>query len=144
VSSEILIYIGGSYQLVWALTHFLFPKQLDWDNALAKLDDFNRILMLIFSKLLLVFYLGTALISFIYASELLDTDIGLAVLIFLSSYWLVRALLQVQYFGFGRANTLNVQLSSSGASNQTISYILFVVFLIGTALYLAPVLLTRF
>lgn len=141
--NEILVYVGGSYQLVWALAHFLFPKQLNWENALAPLDDFNRLLMLIFSKLLLVFYLGTALICFIYARELLDTGLGLAVLIFLSAYWLVRALLQVQYFGFRKANTLNVQLSSSGVSNQTISYILFVTFLIGSGLYLAPVLLTR-
>lgn len=143
MKTETLIYIGGSYQLVWALAHFQFPKQLDWENALATVDDFNRILMLIFSKLLLVFYLGTALICFIYARELLDTGIGLAVLIFLSSYWLVRALLQVQYFGFRKANTLNVQLSSSGVSNQTISCILFIIFLMGSGLYLAPVVLTK-
>jgi hypothetical protein len=86
----------------------------------------------------------TALICFIHARELLDTNLGLAVLLFLSAYWLVRALLQVQYFGFKRANTLNVQLSSSGVSNQTISYILFVLFLLGSGLYLAPVVLTRF
>ncbi len=88
MNTEILIYIGGSYQLLWALAHFQFPKQLDWEHALATLDDFNRILMLIFSKLLLGFYVGTALICFMYARELLDTDIGLAVLIFLSSYCL--------------------------------------------------------
>ena len=144
MASEILIYIGGSYLLVWALTHFYFPKLLDWENALATLDDFNRILMLIFSKLLLFFYLGTALICFIYAGELPDTDLGLALLIFLSLYWLVRALLQVKYFGFRKANTLNVQLSSSDVSNQTISYILFITFLIGFGLFLAPVVITRF
>ena len=144
MNAEILIYIGGSYQLGWAFAHFRFPRQLDWENALATLDDFNRILMLIFSKLLLVFYLVTALICFIFAGELPDTDIGLAVLIFLSLYWLVRALLQVQYFGFRKANTLNVQLSSSDVSNQTISYILFITFLMGFGLFLAPVVITRF
>jgi hypothetical protein len=143
MNTEILVYIGGAYQLVWAFTHFLFPKQLDWGNALATLDDFNRILMLIFSKLLLVFYLGTAIICFIYARELLDTNVGLAVLIFLSVYWLVRALLQVQYFGFSKANTLNVKLSSSDVSNQTISCILFITFLMGSGLFLAPVLITK-
>jgi len=142
--AEVLIYIGGAYQLTWVLAHFQFPKQLDWKNALATLDDFNRILMLIFSKLLLFFYLGTALICFIFAGELPDTDIGLAVLIFLSLYWLVRALLQVQYFGFRKANTLNVQLSPNDVSNQTISYILFIIFMIGFGLFLAPVVLTRF
>ena len=141
---EILIYIGGAYQLVWALSHLLFPKQLDWENALAPLDDFNRILMLIFSKLLLFFYLGTALICFAFTRELLETDIGIAVLIFLSSYWLVRALLQIQYFGLKKANTLNVQLSSSGVSNQTISYILFIGFLMGFGLFLSPVILTKY
>ncbi len=144
MSTETLVYVGGSYQLVWALAHFRLPKQLDWARALATLDDFNRILMLIFSKLLLAFYLGTALICFIHARELLETDIGSAVLIFLSAYWLVRALLQVHYFGLRRANTLNVQLSPGGVSNQTISYILLVIFLMGSGLYLAPVVLTRF
>ena len=139
MASEILIYIGGSYQLVWAFAHFKFPKQLDWGNALAKLDDFNRILMLIFSKLLLFFYLSTALICIMYARELPDTDIGEAVLLFLSLYWLMRALFQVQYFGFRKANTLNVQLSTSDVSNQTISYILFIGFLIGFGLFLAPI-----
>ena len=143
MNTEILVYIGGAYQLVWALSHFLFPKQLDWENTLATLDDFNRILMLIFSKLLLVFYLGTALICFIYASDLLDTNVGLAVLVFLSIYWLARTLLQVQYFGFKKANSLNVQLSSSGTSNQTVSTILFTIFLMGSGLFLAPVLITK-
>ena len=138
---EVLLYIGGAYQLLWAFAHFKIPKQLDWGNALAALDDFNRILMLIFSKLLLFFYLGTALICFIYARELADTDAGLAVLIFLAIYWLVRALLQVQYFGFRKADTLNVKLSSADVSNQVISYILFVTFMFGFALFLAPALL---
>ncbi|GEM_PF-1350383 len=138
---QVLLYIGGVYQLLWAFAHFKFPKQLDWGNALAALDDFNRILMLIFSKLLLFFYLGTALICFIFARELADTNAGLAVLIFLSIYWLVRALLQVQYFGFRKADTLNVKLSSADVSNQVISYILFVTFMLGFALFLAPALL---
>ena len=144
MGTEILVYIGGAYQLLWAFAHFQLPKQLDWENALAGVDDFNRILMLIFSKLLLVFYVGTALICFVYAGELMTTGVGSAVLVFLSVYWLVRALLQVQYFGLKRANTLNVQLSSSGVSNQTISYILLVIFLLGSLLYLVPVVLMRF
>jgi hypothetical protein len=144
MKAQVLIYVGGLYQLVWALAHYQFPKQLDWENALAPLDDFNRVLMLIFSKLLLVFYLGTALICFVYATALLDTGVGLAILVFLSLYWLARALLQVHYFGFARADTLNVQLSSSGVSNRTVSWILFALFLMGTGLFLAPVVLTRF
>lgn len=143
MNTEILVYIGGAYQLIWAFAHLRFPKQLDWNNTLATLDDFNRILMLIFSKLLLFFYLGTAVICFVYASDLLDTDVGLAILVFLSAYWLVRALLQVQHFGLNKANTLNIKLSTSDVSNQTISYILLVTFLIGTGLYLAPVIITK-
>jgi hypothetical protein len=143
MNTEILVYVGGAYQLLWAFAHFRFPKQLDWENALAVLDDFNRILMLIFSKLLLVFYLGTALLCFAYSRELLDTGVGSAVLVFLSFYWLVRALLQVQHFGLRKADELNVQLSPSDVSNRAISYILLVVFLLGSGLFLAPVVLLR-
>jgi len=144
MNTEILVYIGGAYQVTWIIAHLMFPKQFDWKNTLAPLDDFNRFLMLIFSKLLLVFYLGTAVICFIYASDLLDTDLGIAILIFLSAYWLVRTLLQVQHFGFEKANRMNVQMSSSGTSNRTISTILFFIFLMGTALFLAPVLIAKF
>jgi uncharacterized membrane protein len=143
MTAEVLVYIGGAYQLVWALSHLMFPKLLKWETALAPMDDFNRYLMLIFSKLLLFFYLGTALICFIYARELPDTDTGLAVLIFLSLYWLVRAILQVQHFGFKKADMMNVKMSTSNTSNQTISYILFIMFLVGCGLYLAPVLVTK-
>ncbi len=129
--------------MLWALSHLLFPKMLDWGNALAPLDDFNRVLMLIFSKLLLFFYLGTALICFIYARELRDTDIGIAVLAFLSAYWLVRALLQVQHFGLRKTSRLNVKLSARDVSNQTVSIILFVMFLAGFGLFLAPVIIAK-
>ncbi len=143
MADEILVYIGGAYQVTWIISHLMFPRIFDWPNTLAKLDDFNRYLMLIFSKLLLVFYLGTTVICFVYADDLLDTNLGLAILIFLAVYWLVRALLQVQYFGFERANSMNVQMSSSDTSNKTISIILFFIFLTGTALFLAPVLITK-
>lgn len=140
---EVLIYIGGAYLLLWALSHLMFPKLLNWRTTLSPLDDFNRYLMLIFSKLLLFFYLGTAIICFIYAGELTDTDIGLAILIFLSLYWLVRAILQVQHFGFKKADTMNVKMSAGNVSNRTISYILLIMFLVGFAIYLAPVLIAK-
>jgi len=143
MEAEPLIYVGGAYQLIWALAHGLFPRQLDWKNALATLDDFNRILMLIFSKLLLVFYVGTALICFLHARELVSTALGATVLIFLSLYWFARALLQVQYFGLRSANALNVRLSSGDVSNETVSYVLFGVFLAGVVIFLAPLVLTR-
>ncbi len=143
MAAEILVYIGGAYQVTWIISHLMFPRVFDWANTLASLDDFNRYLMLIFSKLLLVFYLGTAVICFVYADDLLDTDMGIAILIFLAVYWLVRALLQVQYFGFERANSMNVQMASGGTSNRAISIILFLIFLTGTGLFLAPVLFSR-
>ncbi len=143
MAAEILVYIGGAYQVTWIISHLMFPRIFDWKNTLASLDDFNRYLMLILSKLLLVFYLGTAVFCFVYADDLVDTDLGIALLIFLAIYWLVRALLQVQYFGFERANSMNVHMSSSDTSNKTISIILFFIFLMGTALFLAPVLLSE-
>lgn len=143
MAAEVMIYIGGAYLLLWALSHLMFPKLLKWGTTLASLDDFNRYLMLIFSKLLLFFYLGTALILFIYAGDLADTDVGLAILIFLSLYWLVRAVLQIQHFGFKKADKMNVKMSTGNVSNQTISYILLGMFLIGFAIYLAPVLIIK-
>ena len=138
MSLDAAIYAGGVVQLLSALVHIYLPKELDREEAVP--DELYRITLLMFSKLLLVFYLGTAVICFFYAEELRTTGLGAAILIFLSCYWLMRALFQVQYFGFRRANELNVMAPSSGISNQTLSTILFFVFLLSCVPFIVPVI----
>ena len=140
---EILLYIGAVYHLAWALFDFFWPKIFDWENTLASLDDIQRILPPLTSRMLVVLYLGIAYISLFHTKDLLVTDLGGTVLVFVSVYWAVRAILQVRYIGFRKANELNVAFSSyapnlpiKNLSNKTISSILLMEFVTASALYL--------
>ena len=139
MSLDAVVYVGGVVQLTSGLVHIGLSKTLDQEEAVP--DELYRITLLIFSKLLLVFYLGTACICFFYTKELTTTSLGSALLVFLSLYWFMRAVLQVQYFGFRRANDLNAMLPSGGMSNQAFSTILFVVFLLSSLPFAIPVIL---
>jgi hypothetical protein len=140
---EMLLYIGAVYHLAWALFDFFWPKLFDWEQTLASLDDIQRILPPLTSRMLVVLYLGIAYVSLFHQKELLVTDLGRAVLIFVSVYWAVRATLQVRYFGLRKADGFNVSFSSyvpnspfKNLSNNTISLIFLIEFITASVLYL--------
>ena len=144
---EFLLYIGGIFHLIWALFDFLWPKLFNWKETLAPLDDVHRVLLPIISKLLVVVYLAIAYISFFHASDLMSSNLGRTLLIFITIYWAVRAIFQVHYIGFNKANEFNVSFSSFASffpfnrmSNKAVSYYLFVVFLMMIALYFIPLI----
>lgn len=140
--TENFLYVGGIFHLLWAVFDFFWPKFFNWKETLASLDDLQRILLPLTSRMLTVLYLGVTYISFFHASDLITTDLGRTFLVFVSTYWAVRAILQAYYFGFKRANEFNVDFSSllgfMRLSNKTVSYILFCEFLIICSLYLIP------
>ena len=142
--TEYLLYLGGIFHLLWAVFDFFWPKFFNWKETLASLDDLQRIMLPLTSRMLTVLYLGVTYISFFHASDLINSDLGRMFLIFISIYWAVRAILQVRYFGFKKANEFNVEFSSFvsfvNLSNKTLSYILFFEFLIISSLYFIPII----
>ncbi len=144
---EIFIYVGGVMHLLWVVFDLLWPWLFKWKETLAPLDDHHRILLPLISKLLVVIYLAIATMSFRHATEMLSTPLGRTLLGFVAVYWLARAFMQVHYYGFERANQMNVSFSSfapfapfTKMSNKATSYVFFVVFLLMIGLYLAPLL----
>lgn len=142
--TEYFLYIGGIFNLIWAVFDFFWPKFFNWKETLASLDDLQSIMLPLTSRMLTVLYLGVTYISFFHASDLINTDLGRTFLLFISIYWAVRAILQAHYFGFKKANEFNVDFSSFvsflNLSNKIISSILFFEFLIISALYFMPLI----
>lgn len=142
---EVLLYIGAFFHLLWAVFDFFWPRFFNWKETLASLDDIQRVLPPLTSRMLVVVYLSIAYLSLFHTADLLATDLGRTILFLVSVYWLVRAGLQVRYFGFEKANQLDITFSSympsspfRSMSNKSISYLLFVEFLIIAGLYLVP------
>ena len=144
---EILLHIGGIFHLIWALFDSFWPRIFNWKETLSSLDDLHRVLLPIISKLLVILYLAIAYISLFHTVDLITSNLGKTLLIFITVYWVVRAILQVYYIGFNKANKFNVNLSSFAPyfpfnimSNKAISYYFFIIFVIMIALYFIPLL----
>jgi hypothetical protein len=147
---EVLLYIGAVFHLAWALFDFFWPKFFNWKETLASLDDIQRVIPPLASRMLVVVYLSIAYVSLFHATDLIVTDLGRTILFFVSVYWVVRAILQVYYIGFEKANEFNITFSSyipyalfGSMSNKSISYVLFIEFLTISALYLIPLIYAR-
>lgn len=147
MDAKVLIYIGGVYHLCWATFDLFWPYLFNWKKTLLPLDDFNRVLLPITSKLLSFLYASLAYISFCYTRELLETRLGRALLIFAALFWTIRAGMQIQFYGFKKANEKQIpempfSLFVKAVSNQFASSTMFVIMTVGIAIYLIPVLLT--
>ena len=147
---EVLLYIGAIFHLAWAVFDYFWPRVFNWKETLASLDDIQRVLPPITSRMLVVVYLSIAYISLFHTADLIATDLGRTILFFVSVYWVVRAILQIYYIGFEKANGFNVTFSSyvpyspfASMSNKLISYLLLVEFMIISGLYLIPLIYGR-
>ncbi len=119
-----IIYICGIYNIAFAFFHFGFWKMFDWDGDLKKLSFANKGIMQILNIQICYYFIFTAFICFAFPTELLTTEFGNWFLIGSSMFWLIRT---VQQFIFLRANHIKIHL-------------LTFIFLIGTVLFLIPVL----
>ncbi len=149
MNAGILIYLGGIYHIVWALFDMLWPRFFNWKVTLSALDDFNKAVLYISGWLLVILYLYIALVSLVYGKDLLLPGPARTIPLFVSVFWAFRAVMQVQFFGFRKANTLNVNVSDGNfppplnrMSNQTLSTFFFVFMVIGIMLYIIPFLAT--
>ncbi len=140
-----ILLAGGIYHLGWAFFDSCWPHIFAWKRTLAPLDDINRGLLYILSRLLILLYLYIAILSFFFQSELLNTALGKTILIFMAVYWAFRAFMQIQIYGFARADRMNIKVAElnfpvpiNRLSNQSLSIVLFVIMLAGIALYLVP------
>jgi hypothetical protein len=147
---EGLLYIGAIFHLAWALFDSFWPRFFNWKETLASLDDIQRVIPPITSRMLVVVYLSIAYVSLFHAADLIATDLGRTILFFVSVYWVVRAILQVYYIGFEKANEFNITFSSyvpyslfRSMSNKLISYLLFFEFMIISGLYFIPLIYGR-
>lgn len=144
---NLILVAGGIYHLGWAIFDSAWPKLWDWKRRLSQLDDFNRGLLYILSRLLVLLYLYIATLPFFFQDELLNSIIGKTILIFMVIYWSFRALMQIQFYGFSRADKMNIKVKDvnlpapiNRLSNRALSILFFMIMVVGILLYLLPVL----
>ena len=122
--SEVMILIGGFYNLRFAIFHLMFWRLFRWKRDLSSLTFINRSVMQILNLCLTFVFLLMAYISFFNTSELIQTNLGKALLVGFSLFWFLRMIEQIIFFGI----------------RNLISIALTLVFLFGCVIYLIPLI----
>ncbi len=124
MTNETFIYIGGIFNLGFAVFHLFFWRIFDWKDDLKTIRYVNRALMQILNLSLTLIFFIFAYISFAYAIDLLLSRVGQTILISISLFWFLRAFMQFAFFGL----------------KTKTSVIFFVLFLIGGIIYIYPLI----
>lgn len=122
--SEVMILLGGVYNLGFAIFHLMFWRIFRWKKDLSRLTFINRSVMQILNLCLTFVFLLMAYISFFNTSELIQTNLGKALLVGFSLFWFLRMIEQIIFFGI----------------RNLISIALTLVFLFGCVIYLIPLI----
>lgn len=119
-----LIFIGGFFHFGFVIFHLFFWKIFKWKKDLKSLLPVNRAVMQIMNICLIFIFFIIGSISLFHVDELLTESLGRVFLISVSGFWFLRLILQFVYFGIRR----------------TLSIILSVLFLLGSIIYIIPVI----
>jgi hypothetical protein len=122
--SEVMILLGGFYNLGFAIFHLLFWRLFRWKRDLSSLTFINRSVTQILNLCLTFVFLLMAYISFFNTSELIQTNLGKTLLVGFSLFWFLRMIEQIIFFGI----------------RNLISIALTLVFLFGCVIYLIPLI----
>jgi len=124
--TEAMIIFGGVFNLGFAVFHLLFWRLFHWKEDLASLTRLNRGVVQILNLCLTFGLLAMAYVSFFHRSELVETDLGKAILVAFSLFWFLRMIEQIAFFGF----------------KKKLSVAMTFLFLLGSAAYFVPALQT--
>lgn len=119
-----IIFIGGIFNLGFAIFHLMFWRLFHWKKDLASLTHINRSVMQILNLCLTFVFLVMAYVSFFHKPELIQTSLGKTLMITFSLFWFLRMVEQVIFVGV----------------KKKVSVFLTLVFLLGSVIYLVPVL----
>lgn len=124
MSSETILYIGGIFNLIFAVFHLSFWRIFNWQKDLKDIRFVNRAIMQILNLCLTFVFFIFAYLSFAHTFDLLITRIGHTILVSISLFWFLRAFMQIVFFGF----------------KNKLSVLFFVLFIFGGFIYMYPLI----
>ena len=122
---QIIFIAGGIFHLVFALLHLFFPYLFQWKKDFKPIRPVNRNMTYGLNVIVIFSCFIFGFLNLFYHAELLTTVLGKFLLACMTSYWFLRAILQVILFGFG----------------NNISFTVFMFYLVGVFLSLSPLII---
>ena len=127
MAGELLLKIGGVYNVLCALLHVIFPRMFKWGKILEAISGDKRLILepslYIMNWCMAIFWAILAYIALVHTSELLTPGLGRTLLASIVIFWVIRIfVLQPLYIGI-----------KNRMSWQMISF-----FLVGLILFAVP------
>lgn len=95
---ELQLKIIGILLVALSFVHGIFPKYFNWKEELKDLSIMNRQMMKVHTFYIALMVFGIGLLNLFCAEELMNTNLGRKLSIFLFFFWGIRAFLQ--FFGY--------------------------------------------
>ena len=124
MNKTLLLDLCGIYNLAFAIFHLFFWKIFKWKEDLRKNSVGNRAVIQILNIRLIYIFLLMAFIYFVYPQQLMETELGLVLLIGFLGFWVGRT---VEQFIFLRIKSKMVT-------------ILTIIFFFGIFIHLLPLI----
>ncbi len=124
VNKNLIIYLCAFHSLGFAIFHIFFWKLFNWKADLPKMSKVNQGILQIANIRLIYIFLFASFLCFIFTDELYSTSLGKAILVGISLFWAERT---IEQFIF-----LRIQ--------HPLNYTLILLFLLGTILWIVPIL----
>lgn len=121
---KVFVWLGGAHSLAFAVFHLGFWKLFGWRQTLRTATVADRAILQILNLRLIYVLLGVAVLCFAFTDELLHTGLGRALLLGMSLFWVGRT---IEQFVFLRIN-------------RPFVHVLTALFVVGAALFAAPLL----
>lgn len=95
---DIHLQIIGTFFIVLAIIHIIFPKYFNWEKELQSLSLMNKQMMVIHTIFiaLMVFLMGILCLT--SSHELIETHLGQKIIFGLGIFWTIRLIFQ--FFGY--------------------------------------------
>jgi hypothetical protein len=124
MNKTLLLDLCGIYNLAFAIFHLFFWKLFKWKEDFRKNSVANRAVIQILNIRLIYIFLLMAFIYFVYPQQLIETELGLVLLIGFLGFWVGRT---IEQFIFLRIKSKMVT-------------ILTIVFFFGILIHLLPLI----
>jgi len=114
--NENLIITGGIYNIILIIFHISFWRIFNWPETINTLNRTNKSTIQVLNISITFIFVIFAYISLVHTKELLNTNLGNTLLIFMSALWLFRAIQQIIFYKLKHKASLGLFLFFIGGS----------------------------
>jgi hypothetical protein len=103
---RLLLRIAGVFSILFTLFHAGFYWMFKWAETLSVLNPTDRAILLTFNLICILLLMYSVILALGLTRQLIETVIGKSLLLFFTTFYLVRIIAEFVYFRFQMPNSI--------------------------------------